>query len=54
MKKGSKLTLLYEPIKFLCYYEEENDKERLILENKITEEYIEKYGVGKVRGGIYI
>lgn len=54
MKRGAKLTLLYEPTKFLCYYEEENTKERLKLENEITEEYIEKYGAGKVRGGIYI
>jgi len=54
MKKGSKLTLIYEPIKFLCYYEEKNYKERLKLENDITEEYIEMYGAGKVRGGVYI
>lgn len=50
---GAKLTTMLK-IQSLSHWEEENDyKKRLILENQITKELIQKYGADKVRGGKY-
>jgi predicted GIY-YIG superfamily endonuclease len=54
LKMGSKLTLLYKPVKIIKFYEINDKLERIEKENNTTEEYINIYGAHKVRGGIYV
>lgn len=54
--KGSVWTSNHKPVKIVQYWkiEDYSQEDAINFENKLTLEYINKYGWQKVRGGIYI
>jgi len=48
--QGAAWTKLHSPIKILTIYNEMSSFD----EDKITKEYMFKYGINKVRGGLYV